>query len=230
MISETVDIPSNVKTVLGRIGAACRRAGRRPAGVTLVAVSKGMGVSSIQVAYEAGVRHFGENRVQEAEGKITGLAGLTDITWHLVGHLQSNKLKAAMRLFHIIHSVDSTRLAEALSRQATAMAGREAFPVLLEVNVARESTKQGFDVEDVPGAVEAASRLRGVRIVGLMAIAPAVGDPEEVRPVFRKLRELRDALGLAELSMGMTEDFEAAIEEGATMVRIGRAIFGPRNS
>ena len=144
-------------------------------------------------------------------------------TWHMIGHLQTNKIKTAIEIFDIIHSVDSLRLAEALSRRLTAR-----LPVLLQVNVAGETTKNGFPLAEVMRAAEQIGRLPWLELKGLMTIAPLARDAEEVRPVFRKLRQLRDAIGLVELSMGMSDDFEVAVEEGATMVRIGRAIFGQR--
>jgi len=146
-------------------------------------------------------------------------------TWHLVGHLQTNKVKVAMELFGIIHSIDSIRLAEAISRRT-----ETTLPVLLEVNVSGEASKGGFPVVEVAPALEAISRLPRLEIKGLMTIAPMVADAEEVRPVFKKLCSLRDSLGLEHLSMGMTDDFEVAVEEGATLVRIGRAIFGERKT
>ncbi|OGO59296.1 MAG: YggS family pyridoxal phosphate enzyme, partial [Chloroflexi bacterium RBG_19FT_COMBO_47_15] len=146
-----------------------------------------------------------------------------DVTWHMVGHLQSNKAKAAVELFDIIHSVDSVRLAEILSRRA-----EKTLPVLLEVNVSGEATKGGFSVAGIAAAVNEIRQLPNLKTMGLMTVAPFVADPEEIRPVFRKLRELRDSLELKHLSMGMTDDFEVAIEEGASMLRIGRAIFGER--
>ena len=192
--------------------------------VTIVAVSKTFPAGVIQEALAAGIRHIGENRVQDAEPKIRSLAALgLHPTWHMVGHLQTNKAKAALELFDVIQSVDSLRLAEALSQRA-----QRPLPILLEVNVGGEATKYGFAPEEVPPAAEAIARLSNLEVRGLMTVAPLTADPEDVRPVFHRLRQLRDALGLRELSMGMTDDFEVAIGEGATIVRIGRAIFGPR--
>jgi hypothetical protein len=165
----------------------------------------------------------GENRVQEAAAKIVALRGLP-VTWHLVGHLQTNKAKTALELFDIIHSVDSLHLAQVLSRPDRS----EPLPILLEVNAAGEASKFGFPPAEVAAAAQVVARLPHLDLRGLMTVAPFVSDPETVRPVFRELRRLRDALGLRELSMGMTDDFEVAIEEGATLVRIGRAIFGER--
>jgi pyridoxal phosphate enzyme (YggS family) len=219
-----VDIQANIREVQRRIAQACERSLRSPGEIILVAITKGVGVSAIRAAFEHGIRDFGENRVQEAEGKIAQLANLKPaITWHMVGHLQSNKAKAAVELFDIIHSVDSVRLAEILNRRV-----EKILPVLLEVNVSREATKGGFSAGETEAAVKEIRQLPNLKVLGLMTVAPFVADPEEVRPVFRKLRELRDSLGLEHLSMGMTDDFEVAIEEGATMLRIGRAIFGER--
>ena len=219
-----MSMAENLEMIRERIARAAARAGRSPEEVTLVAISKTQDVSNIREAISLGITHIGENRVQEAQPKIVTLSaeGLRP-TWHMVGHLQSNKAKAAAHLFDMIESVDSLHLAEAISR----MAGR-AVPILVEVNVTGEATKSGLP----PGQVaEAVGRIRGlanIDVKGLMTVAPLTPDPEEVRPVFRQLRELGLSLGLRELSMGMTDDFEVAIEEGATIVRIGRAIFGQR--
>jgi hypothetical protein len=215
-------IAERLALICERVARAAERAGRSPAEVTIVAISKSFPPEAIEEAAAAGIAHIGENRVQEAAAKIPSLRHLP-VTWHMVGHLQTNKAKTALELFDIIQSVDSLRLAEALSHRA-----ERPVPVLLEVNVAGEASKFGFSPPEVPQAAEAVGRLPHLNVCGLMTIAPLVGDPEEVRPIFRELRQLRDALGLAELSMGMTDDFEVAIEEGATMVRIGRAIFGGR--
>jgi pyridoxal phosphate enzyme (YggS family) len=219
-----VDIAANLRDVQGRIAQACERSHRSPGEITLVVVTKEVGVSAIRAAFDCGIRDFGENRVQEAEDKIAQLSDLKpDVTWHMVGHLQSNKARTAVELFDIIHSVDSIKLAEILSRRT-----EKAFPILLQVNVSGEATKSGFSVGEVANAVNEIKQLPNLKVVGLMTIAPLAADPEEVRPVFRKLRKLRDSLGLEHLSMGMTDDFEVAAEEGATMLRIGRAIFGDR--
>jgi hypothetical protein len=215
-------IADRVAHVQQRVERAAERAGRSPAEVTIVAVSKGFPPSAIDEAMVAGIAHVGENRVQEAAAKILALRGLP-VTWHLVGHLQTNKAKTALELFDIIHSVDSLHLAEVLSHRA-----ERPLPVFLEVNVAGEASKFGFLPDDLAAAAQTIARLPGLDLRGLMTVAPFVSDPETVRPVFRELRRLRDALGLRELSMGMTDDFEVAIEEGATLVRIGRAIFGER--
>jgi pyridoxal phosphate enzyme (YggS family) len=219
-----VSIEENVREVRRRIGQACERSHRLPDEITLVAVTKGFETSAIRGAFDCGIRDFGENRVQEAEGKIGQLAGLKpDITWHMVGHLQSNKAKTAIDLFDIIHSVDSTKLARILSQRT-----QKALPVLLQVNVSGEVPKSGFAVDTVGAAFSEIRQLPNLKVIGLMTIAPLTANLDDVRPVFRKLRELRDSFGLRHLSMGMSDDFEVAIEEGATMLRIGRTIFGDR--
>lgn len=219
-----MNIEANIRDVRGRIEQACQRSHRSPDEVTLVAVTKGFEASAIRAAFACGIRDFGENRVQEAEAKIEQLSALKpDITWHMVGHLQSNKAGTAAGLFDIIHSVDSTKLAGILNERA-----RGTLSVLLQVNVSGEEPKSGFAVAEVANGFDEIKQLPNLHVAGLMTIAPFTDNPEEVRPVFRKLRELRDSLGLKHLSMGMTDDFEVAIEEGATMVRIGRAIFGDR--
>ena len=219
-----MNIEANVREVHRRIARACERSHRSPDEITLVVVTKEVGISAIREAFDCGIRDFGENRVQEAEDKIGQLSDLKpEVKWHMVGHLQSNKAKAAVDLFDIIHSVDSIKLAEILSRRV-----EKSLPVLLQVNVSEETTKGGFAVNEVESAVEKIMQLPNLEVMGLMTIAPLVADVEEARPVFRKLRELRDSLGLEHLSMGMTDDFEVAVEEGATMLRIGRAIFGDR--
>ena len=219
-----MNIEANVREVHRRIARACERSHRSPGEITLVVVTKEVGISAIREAFDCGIRDFGENRVQEAEDKMGKLSDLKpEVTWHMVGHLQSNKAKAAVDLFDIIHSVDSIKLAEILSRRV-----EKSLPVLLQVNVSEETTKGGFAVNEVESSVEKIMQLPNLEVMGLMTIAPLVADVEEARPVFRKLRELRDSLGLEHLSMGMTDDFEVAVEEGATMLRVGRAIFGDR--
>jgi len=219
-----MDIGQNIMELRARINRAAERTNRSPGEVTIVAVSKGVDTSAIEKALEAGITNIGENRVQEAKFKVEGVSssGLRP-TWHMVGHLQTNKVKTALELFDIIHSIDSLRLAEALSSHT-----ENIMPVLIQVNIPGEEAKSGFPISGVSKALEEIANLPGLRIDGLMTIAPLTDDPEEVRPIFRRLRELRDSLGLKHLSMGMTDDFEVAIEEGATMLRIGRAIFGER--
>lgn len=219
-----MDIEGNIRDIEGRIVAAARRASRSPNEITLVVVTKTIEPPLIRQAFEAGIRHFGENRIQEAKDKIEKLSSLEPPpAWHLIGHLQTNKAKKAAGLFQMIESVDSVRLAEMLSSHAL-----HNLPVLIQINVSGESTKSGFSPAEVTAAVERISVLPNLEVKGLMTIAPLTGDPEEVRPVFRQLRSLRDSLGLEHLSMGMTDDFEVAVEEGATILRIGRAIFSER--
>ena len=219
-----MNIEQNIQNVERCIAGACERAGRSPDEVTLIAVTKTIGIPAIEAAFNAGIRNFGENRVQEAQPKIEQLASLRpSLIWHMVGHLQTNKAKTAMDIFDIIHSVDSLRLAETLSQSS-----QSKLPVLIEVNVSGEATKSGFLLPEADEAVKRIGRLPNIEVEGLMTIAPWGSDAEEVRPIFRRLRQLGDALGLRHLSMGMTDDFEVAIEEGATLVRIGRAIFGER--
>jgi pyridoxal phosphate enzyme (YggS family) len=217
-----MDIARNINELRQRIAAAASRAGRSADAITLIAVTKTAAVPDIQKAIEAGIGHFGESRIQDAESKIRQLnaAGLRP-TWHMIGHLQRNKVKTALEIFDIIHSIDSLRLAQTVSAQAN-----KNISILIQVNIAEEETKQGFSIAEAVGAAREISKLPNLSIRGLMTIAPMVDDAEEVRPVFRELRQLRDSLGLEHLSMGMSNDFEIAIEEGATMVRVGRAIFG----
>jgi pyridoxal phosphate enzyme (YggS family) len=231
-----VDVAANLAAAQRRVAEAASRAGRSPDEVTVVAVSKTIGLSRIHAAYQAGQRVFGENRVQEAEEKVRGWAAAWPgerPSWHLVGHLQTNKAKLAASLFDLVHSVDSVHLAEALDRHGRS-AGR-VVSCLLEVHLSAELTKSGFAPEALPEAVERVASLSGIRVEGLMTIAPLEAAGEAARPYFRRLRGLRDELaarfpGLTwrHLSMGMTNDFEVAVEEGATLVRIGRAIFGER--
>jgi pyridoxal phosphate enzyme (YggS family) len=224
MATDVIDVAANVTVVRSRIEQAARRAGRDPGDITLVAVSKTQPAAAILEAYRAGLRDFGENRVQEAGEKIAVLrAQGCAPRWHLIGHLQTNKVKVALDLFDILHSVDSIRLAETIAKHA-----HGPVAVLVEVNVAGEPTKFGVAPESVPELVQRLRQLPNLDVRGLMTVAPRVDDPEDARPFFRQLRGLGEALGLQELSMGMTEDFEVAIEEGSTLVRVGRAIFGPR--
>ena len=215
-----------------RIASACAKAGRAADEVRLVAVSKTHGPDRVREAAECGVTVFGENRVQEAGVKIPMCPGR--LTWHLVGHLQSNKARPAARLFDMIHSIDSLKLLEAVERACHDEGKR--MPVCIEVNVSGESSKFGLPPEKVPELLSAADRLQNVQIAGLMTMPPLTEDIEKARPHFRRLRELRDAwraetgLPLDELSMGMSHDFEIAIEEGATLIRVGTALFGERGA
>ena len=220
-MSEVLD---GVARVRSRIAAAAARAGRRPEDVTLVAITKGIELSRIREVVSAGIVEIGENRVQEAAPKVAALRAAA--RWHLVGHLQRNKAALAAGLFSVIHSVDSVRLAEALNRHAP-----EPLDILIQVNVAREPQKFGIPPEAVATLLRGLALLPRLRVIGLMAIAPLHPDPEHARPVFRRLKSLRDeaakvmGTALPHLSMGMSDDFEVAVEEGATLVRVGRAIF-----
>ena len=220
-------IAERIEAVRLQITDACLRSGRSPEEVTVVAVTKGFPPEAVREAFAAGLSHFGENRVQEAQGKIPLLAGLAPRpTWHMVGHLQTNKVKTALSLFDIIQSVDSLHLAQEISRRAPQSVR---VPVLLEVNVAGEAAKYGFSPDELPAAAKQVRALPGLEVRGLMTVAPMAGDPQEARPVFRHLRSLAQSLDLRDLSMGMSDDFEVAVEEGATIVRVGRAIFGERS-
>jgi PLP dependent protein len=226
----------NIARVREQIAAAARRAGRSPDSVTLMAVSKTFPPESIQEAYAAGARVFGENRVQEFAGKFAAVASLPEAQFHLIGHLQSNKAGKAAELFHAVDSVDSLKLAERLNAAAGTLGKKLA--VLLEVNVGGETAKSGLspDSPEIVAILEAAPRLNYLEIRGLMTVPPFSEDPGGARSYFRQLRELRDRFAarelpdvrLTELSMGMSHDFAVAIEEGSTCVRVGTAIFGER--
>ncbi len=229
------ELRDNIARVQERIDAAKRRAGRVDT-VLLVAVSKTQAADTVAAAYHAGLRIFGENRVEEAGPKAVAVAALIAPSpppqWHMIGHLQSRKAADALPWAALVHSVDTPRLA---SRLSCAVPAGQQLPVLLEVNVSGETSKDGFAPATLAAGVEAIAELPGLRIEGLMTMAPLVEDPEQARPVFRQLRLLRDDLARRyptaswrHLSMGMSDDFEIAIEEGATLVRIGRAIFGAR--
>jgi pyridoxal phosphate enzyme (YggS family) len=223
-VSEVAD---GVARVRARIAAAAARGGRREEEITLVAVTKGIELARIRELVASGVTEVGESRVQEAAPKIAALRAAA--RWHLVGHLQRNKAGLAAGLFSVIHSLDSIRTAETLSRHAP-----EPLDVLVQVNISREPQKSGVAPDSLATMLRGTALLPKVRLIGLMTIAPLHPDPEHARPVFRRLRTLRDeaakVLGTAlpHLSMGMSDDFEIAVEEGATLVRVGRAIFGPR--
>ncbi|HJZ64681.1 MAG TPA: YggS family pyridoxal phosphate-dependent enzyme [Candidatus Acidoferrum sp.] len=227
------NIRENLERVRGRIARVAEHAGRRAEEITLVGVSKTRPAADIRDAFEAGLTHFGENRVQEWEGKRGEIAGLP-CRWHLIGHLQSNKSARAARLFHSVDSVDDIALAERLDRARGELGEAEKLRVLIEVHIAGEESKSGCAIQDLPRLIERILQLPNLRPAGLMCIPPFLENIEGVRPYFRKLRELRDSLqtqfaySLPVLSMGMSHDFEAAIEEGATEVRVGTAIFGAR--
>jgi pyridoxal phosphate enzyme (YggS family) len=202
------------------------RAGRDPAGVDLVAVSKAVDTRLINEAFEAGQRMFGESRVQEALKKAERFRD-TEIRWHMVGHLQKNKAKAAVSIFNLIHSVDSPELLLALNKHAAEQG--KVQRALIQVNLSGETGKSGVRESDVGGLIETAKGMDNVKIEGLMTITPFFDDPEKARPFYGRLTALGNEFGLKELSMGMTGDFEVAVEEGATMVRVGTAIFGERD-
>jgi hypothetical protein len=215
------DVRANLERVRERIARAAERSGRQPEDILLVGVSKTVAAERIQQAIAAGLPALGENRVQEAALKIAALG--RPVPWHLIGHLQTNKVKDAVELFDVIESVDRIPVALELSRRAT-----RPVEVLAEVNLAGEPSKTGFAPAEVKRVVDTIAGLPGLMLRGLMAIPPAVAAPEEARRWFRALRELRDQAGLTDLSMGMSADFEIAIEEGATIIRVGTAIFGER--
>lgn len=225
------DIVSNLNEIRSRIEQACDRSKRRPDEVSLLAVTKYQSHDRIREAGEVGIRLFGENRVQEAEPKIEACP--REYRWHMIGHLQTNKARDAVRLFEMIESVDSLHLAEALSKWAE-REGRT-LPILAQVNVAQEASKYGYAPSRLKEELAALNALRAVELHGLMTMAPYATNPERVRPVFRRLRELKteleDLLGapLPILSMGMSGDFEVAIEEGATLIRLGTVLFGGRS-
>ena len=227
------DIRARIADVRERIANAAARSGRTPSSITLLAVSKTFGADAVREAAAAGQIDFGENRVQEAQAKRAATADLK-IVWHLIGHLQSNKAKKAVAEFDVIHSIDSADLVRKVDAAAAA-AGRR-ITLLAQADLAGEATKHGAAESDLPSIFDAAAGCSAVTIAGLMIIPPAVANAEDARPWFRKLREVRDGLAangvdrkwLTELSMGMSHDFEVAIEEGATMVRVGTSIFGAR--
>lgn len=227
----SASLAARLAQVRGRIARACDRAGRDPADISLIAVTKTHPAATVLDALQAGLADFGENRVQEGVAKaaavqeaLNGLPpGLENPTWHLIGHLQTNKVRAALGTFAILHSVDSERLLRAISEAAASP-----VQVFLEVNVAAEPQKFGIDPAGLAGLVRLARSLPNIDLRGLMTVAPLVADPEQTRPIFRELRGLAQTYGLSGLSMGMTNDFEVAIEEGATHIRVGRALFGER--
>lgn len=226
-------LSENLRDVEKRIEEACKRSNRDPKEVTLIAVSKTKPVEMLQEVYDAGARNFGENKVQEIMDKYDHLP--QDIHWHMIGHLQRNKAKYIVDKVQMIHSVDSLRLAETIDKEAKKK--NVTVPILIEVNVAEEDSKFGLSLEEVTALAEEISKLSNVRVCGLMTVAPFVEDPEENREVFRSLKKLSvdiaakniNNVTMSVLSMGMTNDFEVAVEEGATMVRVGTAIFGARD-
>lgn len=226
-----MEIPARVAKIRDRIERACRRSGRPTESVTLVAVSKTRTVEEIRAAVEAGITDVGENRVQEAEAKAPELAD-APLHWHLVGHLQKNKAKKAVEIFDVIHSVDSFELGQRIDRLAEDQGKRQR--VLVQVDLAQEATKHGLPEESLNETLGSLRELRHVSVDGLMVLPPYYEETEDVRPFFRRLRELGERaredgfLDSVELSMGMSHDFEVAVEEGATLVRVGTAIFGER--
>ncbi|MBI1358041.1 MAG: YggS family pyridoxal phosphate-dependent enzyme [Acidobacteria bacterium] len=216
-------IAQNLEAVRERIVAACAGCGRDPREVTLVAVSKVKPAADIVEAYEAGQRDFGENYIQEFQDKSRALPDLPGARFHFIGHLQSNKTRIAAELFHAVHTVDSEKLARRLNDQT-----ERPLDVFLEVKLSPEDSKNGADPADVPALAQFVGSCENLRLRGLMTMPPWSEDPEVARPYFRRLRALRDELGLPDLSMGMSHDLETAIQEGSTLVRIGTAIFGKR--
>jgi pyridoxal phosphate enzyme (YggS family) len=219
-----IDIRANLDRVRERVTRAAERAGRRASDVLLIGVSKTVDVARIRQAIDAGVAALGENRVQEARDKVKELG--RPVPWHLIGHLQTNKVRDALELFDVIHSLDRLDLAKELDKRARAR-GRT-VDVLVEVNVAAEASKGGVAPDGLGELLEAVAAMPSLKVRGLMAIPPEAKDPDDSRVWFRALRKLAERHGFSELSMGMSGDFEVAIEEGATMVRVGTAIFGPR--
>lgn len=245
----SIDVAANLRRVEERVAQAARRAGRHPDEVTIVGVTKGLGVERTLQGIRAGLKHVGENYLQETVAKFRQLssaefaeAGAQPVTWHFIGHLQRNKVKQALTMFQWVHSVDSLRLAEEISRQSARRAEDQPespeVEVLLEVNTSGEESKFGIHPKEAVALAEKVGALPGIRLLGLMTMAPFLEDPEEARPCFRRLRELAGKIHslrlpgveMSHLSMGMTNDFEVAVEEGATLVRIGTAILGPRPS
>jgi PLP dependent protein len=232
----TEGLAARFADVQARIATAAERCGREPKEVTLISISKTHPSSLVKDLVALGATDLGENRVQEAEEKIPEV-GRAGVRWHLVGHLQANKARRAVNLFDVIHSLDSIDLARRLDRLCTEE-GRQSFPLLIQVDLAHEETKSGIDENELRELAETVRALERLELIGLMTLPPFFDDPKQAQPYFRKLRELRDELardGLfgersGELSMGMTNDFEVAIEEGATMVRVGTAIFGERHA
>jgi len=232
MTATRLTVAEALDSVRNRIAAAARRAGRAPEEVSLLAVTKKVSAERVGEAVAAGQRLFGENRIQEAKEKIRLLAG--EASWHMIGRLQKNKAKAAVELFDMVESVDSLELARLLSRRAEGL--RKVMPVLIQVKEAEEEAKSGIHPDEAPSLIESICSLPNMEVRGLMAIPPWPAEPEDSRPYFSRLREFRDRWdgrccpsgSLAELSMGMTVDFEVAVEEGATLVRVGSAIFGSR--
>jgi len=233
-----MSVAENIAHVRERIASAARRSGRNPDEITLIAVSKTVQPELIHEAYNSGIRQFGESRVQEFAAKAEALTDLIDADWHMIGHLQTNKASNAVKLFNSVDSVDSLRLAEKLNSEAEKFGKK--LPVLIEINIGRETAKQGLTTDslELEELLQTAPQFDHLDFRGLMTVPPFTDDPEQTKPYFRKLRDLRDkiasrhmaSLRMYVLSMGMSHDFEIAIEEGSTCVRIGTAIFGERLS
>jgi PLP dependent protein len=233
-----MSVAENIARIRAVIRVASARAGRHPDDVSLMAVSKTVPPESVREAYAAGIRLFGENRVQEFAGKVDGLRDLADAEWHMIGHLQTNKASKAAELFAAVDSVDSLKLARKLN-EAAAQFGKT-LPILIELNVGGEAAKTGMDPQspELEQLLSSAPQLKHLAIRGLMTVPPFTDDPEQARPFFRKLRELRDqianqrrpAVSMDVLSMGMSHDFGVAIEEGSSCVRVGTAVFGARSA
>ena len=215
-------LSQKLEDVRNRIEAAAARSGRRAADITLLAVTKKFPASAIREAYEAGIRDFGENYVQEFEGKHGDVAALAGARFHLIGHLQSNKTRRAAELFHVIQTIDTVKLARRLDTEG------KPLDVMLEVKLSEEETKSGADPAALDELVSAVRECRNLNLVGLMTMPPWTEDAEPSRPYFVRLRQLAEKYRLQQLSMGMSHDFEVAIEEGSTCVRVGTALFGPR--
>ena len=234
--NQLIDMRARFADVRSRIDASAQRCGRSPEEITLIAVTKTHPVATLKAALEIGTKDLGENRVQEAEPKILEL-GKSVARWHLIGHLQANKARRSVKLFDLIHSVDSVELVQRLERLCVEE-GRAELPILIQVDLAGEETKSGAPESELTNLAAALAACEHLQLRGLMTLPPFFEDAERVRPYFKRLRELRDAMQAqghfgaedGELSMGMTNDFEVAIEEGATMLRIGTALFGERGS
>jgi len=229
-------LSERISSIFKKMTYAALRADRNPEEIKLIAVTKSQGIDKIKEAAQLGLRIFGENRVQEAKGKIEALKEFMaqwqmNIEWHMIGHLQSNKVKEAVKLFEVIHSVDSEKIAILINKEAEKIGKIQR--VLIQVKLSEEESKFGIEPEEVEKLLEVCQKLKNIKVEGLMTIPPYFENPEDVRPYFRRLRQIKEQLSqkgykLTELSMGMSNDFEVAIEEGATMVRIGTALFGQR--
>ena len=230
-MTATTTLATRLAEVRARIARACERAGRDPAEVLLVGVSKTQPAEAVRDAVAAGLLDLGENRAQDVleQAAAASAAGLAP-RWHFIGHLQRNKVREVLPVIHSLHSLDSLRLIEEIEQRWEARGDAGPLPCFLEVNIAGEEQKSGVEPADLPALLAAASKSPALLVEGLMTVAPQVSDPAQTRPVFRALRDLAAAHGLRGLSMGMTEDYPVAIEEGATLVRVGRAIFGERRT